>query len=213
MKNINTKAYWEKRFQNDWEKRNGRKQTENFAKSQSKYFKFDSSFNGVILDFGCGLGDAMPVYKEFFPKAKLIGIDISTIAIAKCKEKYGDIAEFLAGDITIIPEVDIIIASNVLEHLDNDIEIAKKLLKNCNQLYVTVPYKEHPLSTEHINYYDEDYFSMIGSSESRIFYSAGWTEYGARLIKLRIMNLLRLFFRQPLKKRSQQIMFYFSKKA
>ena len=65
MENINTKEYWEKRFSTgDWEKSKGKTQTEDFAKSQVKYLNISKNFSGTILDFGCGLGDAFPVYKK-----------------------------------------------------------------------------------------------------------------------------------------------------
>ncbi|MDX8412753.1 MAG: hypothetical protein R8J85_01570 [Mariprofundales bacterium] len=74
--NINTKAYWDDRFSSgDWEEKRGRWQTESFAKGQIEHLKISSDFKGTILDFGCGLGDAMPIYRQSFPLAKLIGMD------------------------------------------------------------------------------------------------------------------------------------------
>jgi cyclopropane fatty-acyl-phospholipid synthase-like methyltransferase len=115
--NINSKAYWDQRFaSNDWEEKNGRMQTEKIAKGQIKHFSISNDFDGTIMDFGCGLGDAIPVYWLNFLKAKLMGIDISQIAIDKCNEKYGEMATFIQGDFKSAPEVDVIIASNVFEH-------------------------------------------------------------------------------------------------
>ena len=75
--NINTKSYWDKRFvSGDWEQKQGRSQTRNFAISQIPKLSIDREFSGILLDFGCGLGDALPIYKKFYPKAKLMGIDI-----------------------------------------------------------------------------------------------------------------------------------------
>ena len=82
--NINTKEYWDRRFSTeDWENKSGRQQTRSFAEEQCKRLDVPKSFNGVITDFGCGLGDAMPVYKKFFPQAVLRGYDLSTEAISK----------------------------------------------------------------------------------------------------------------------------------
>ena len=91
MNNINTKAYWDNRFKADWEKKSGRSQTADFAKDQIPYFDISSDFDGSILDFGCGLGDAIPIYKKSYPNAKLYGVDISSVGIEKCKKiwKYG----------------------------------------------------------------------------------------------------------------------------
>ena len=84
--NINTKDYWDSRFQSgDWATRGGRSQTENFARAQIKHLGIKSDFVGSICDFGCATGDAFPIYKHFFPNAKLIGVDFSSSASA---EKY-----------------------------------------------------------------------------------------------------------------------------
>ena len=177
--NINTREYWEGRFSSgDWENKRGRWQTRSFAAAQAAHFKIARSFAGSILDFGCGLGDAIPMYRKFFPKAELIGIDISRHAILKCKERYGHIATFLQGDHTTVPEVDVIIASNVMEHLSNDLEIAHDLLSRSIDLYITVPYRETPLLDEHVNVYDEYYYSRLGKYDFRIFACRGWSCYG-----------------------------------
>lgn len=162
--NINTKAYWEERFASgDWEEQHGRLQTRSFAKAQVKYFKIPPSFDGTILDFGCGLGDAIPVYRSAFPNARFIGVDISDSAIDLCRRRYGHIAQFIQGDHTSVPLADIIIASNVFEHLDNDREVAAHLLGKCKDLYIIVPYKEETApGAEHVNSYDENYFWSVG---------------------------------------------------
>lgn len=208
--NINTKEYWEGRFSsNDWEECRGRWQTEMFARTQLKLLNIPSGFEGTILDFGCGLGDAIPVYRENFPNAKLIGLDISKSAIEKCRERYGEFAKFVQGDYSSVPEVDIIIASNVFEHLSNDLEVAKALLTKCKTLHIVVPYRESPLCVEHVNSYDEGYFLSIGETESRVYPCAGWTPYGLRGLywNIYIKNLYNYLCRRPLKRRNMQIIF------
>jgi len=211
--NINTKDYWEQRFSsNDWEDKQGRWQTESFSKGQMEYLRIASDFEGVMLDFGCGLGDAMPVYRENFPQAKLVGVDISQTAIDKCREKYGGIASFMQGDHRSIPEADIIIASNVFEHLTDDRSIAKCLLSKCSVLYIIVPYRERPLCPEHVNTYDEHYFSGLGKYDYQIFPCIGWTPYGLRGLYYNVYfkNIFRLLFGRPVRHRNMQIMFSFS---
>ena len=210
--NINTKAYWEKRFSSgDWENKNGRKQTKDFALAQIRNFDLPNKFSGSILDFGCGLGDSFPIYKNAYPNAKLMGIDISISAIEKCKEKYGSFGTFISGTQEDVPMVDVIISSNVFEHLTDDIEIAKKLIEKCNKLFIIVPYKENILpGNEHVNTYDEFYFQEIGTYDYKIFVSKGWGEHGLTLIyEIYLKNILRLLFGKPLVKRSKQIMFIF----
>ena len=61
------------------------------------------------------------------------------LQLGKCKDSFGDIADFLCGTEKDVPNVDVIIASNVFEHLTNDKRIVKvlkektkKTLYNCS---------------------------------------------------------------------------------
>jgi len=210
--NINTQSYWEERFSSgDWENSQGRQQTENFAKAQIQYLHIDNSFTGTILDFGCGLGDAIPIYRENFPQANLIGIDISHSAIELCRDKYGEIATFIQGNHKNIPDnVDVIIASNVLEHISEDLIVAKHLLSCCKSLYIVVPYQESNLHPEHINRYDEKYFSELGKYDYQIFLCKGWTPYGVKDLWYQVYfkNIFRFLLRLPLVYRNRQIIFH-----
>jgi trans-aconitate methyltransferase len=138
--NINTKEYWNNRFSsNDWEENRGRWQTQSLAKGQLEYIDIANDFNGTILDFGCGLGDAIPIFKEKYSNAKFIGMDISESAIEKCRGTYGDIADFHQGDWSNVPQVDVIIASNVQTLiLVGDFYNRLDLLTNCRLKLVTL---------------------------------------------------------------------------
>ncbi len=212
MTNINTKSYWNNRFvSGDWEQKKGRNQTKQFAQTQISKLNIPENFSGTILDFGCGLGDAFPIYRKAYPNAKLIGLDISIDAIKKCKDSYGKIADFIYGDYKDVPKVDIIISSNVFEHLSNDIMIAKHLHDKCHQLNIIVPYEEilSP-GSEHINSYTSDYFTDIGTYQYKNFVSKGWGYYGLRLIyQVYFKNILRPIFNKPLAKKHKQILFIF----
>ncbi len=213
--NINTKAYWEKRFSlGDWEEKNGRLQTLNFAIAQVGHLAIDKNFKGTILDFGCGLGDAIPVYKEYFPEAQFIGVDISSSAIDSCRMKYGSIADFIHGDCGVVPEVDVIMASNVFEHLSGDREIARRLLGKCKHLYIIVPYRERPLFAEHVNEYDEWYFIDLGECNWKVFPSRGWSEYGwDRWYHINFKNIFKVILGRGIRRRKMQIMFHLIKPA
>lgn len=209
-KNINTEKYWENRFYSgDWETKGGRAQTVYFAAEQVRRLHLQREFDGVLVDFGCGLGDAIPVYREFFPYAKIVGIDVAESAIEKCKISYGSLANFFHGTHNECPNADIIISSNVFEHLSDDINIARDLLKRCRELYITVPYLESPLSLEHIRSYDENYFESLGKYKYIIFASQGWSEYGIPYIKLLVKNAVKTLLGRKTLMRRKQIMFVF----
>lgn len=211
--NINTKEYWDQRFSSgNWEKLDGRSQTEDFALEQIQYINLTREFCGTILDFGCGLGDAIPIYRKEFPRAKLIGLDLSESGIQICKARYGDIAEFIQGDYLSVPKVDVIIASNVFEHLSNDLEISRHLLAMCHDLYIAVPYKEYIIpNTEHINTYDECYFNKIKPCEWVVYNCKGWSQTGWYLFyNIYFKNIGRFILGKRIIKRNKQILFHFT---
>jgi len=208
--NINAKDYWENRFASgDWEDKEGRLQTKNFAKNIVKLINISFDFSGKILDFGCGLGDAMPIYREHFERASLIGVDRSKTAIAKCKEKYSDIAEFIECDYIEVTKADVIISCAVFEHLSDQMEIAKHLLTKCTVLYIFVPYKETIVfGKEHVNSYDDNSFNDFEKCNSTIFISKGWSQYGLRLwLDIYLKNLLRPLLGKKIVHRKRMIMF------
>lgn len=211
--NINTYDYWDSRFaQGDWARKGGNEQTRNFALAQLPHFALPRNFSGTMCDFGCAEGDAIPIYREHFPNAQLYGIDFSKDAIAKCKRAYGDIATFSVGTHENVGFHDVIVASNVLEHLTDHLTICTYLLQRCDSLYVTVPYKENfQPGGEHINTYDETSFLSIASYDYKIFFARGWTQYGLRQLWLNtyLKNTLRLIMGKPIVRRNRQIMFIF----
>lgn len=82
----------------------------------------------TLLDFGCGTGNMVP----YLPGLTYYGCDLNSQYIQKAKERYGDKGKFLiAGEDGYpqeeLPPCDIVIASGVLHHLDDN--IAKQFLK------------------------------------------------------------------------------------
>lgn len=211
--NINTKEYWDSRFKSgDWEEKQGKLQTKIFALSQIPRLKLNKDFSGTILDFGCGLGDAIPLYKEVFPNAKLIGIDISESAIKKCKETYGNMANFISGSHLDVPNVEVIISSNVFEHLSNDKEISKYLKAKCNQLYIFTPYNEKIFpGNEHVNSYLPDYYKDISKNYiHEIFKVKGHSESFFELFfNIYIKNFIRKLLGKEVARPRLQIMYFF----
>lgn len=214
--NINTKEYWDDRFSSNnkksWRANAGENQTKLFAYEIVKRLKMDDDFDGTILDFGCALGDAIPIYKERYPKARFMGTDFSTAAIEICVRKFGDIATFMAKDADGIPAVDVIIMSNVLEHLPKHKEVVDTLLSKCKDLYIAVPYDEQePLHEEHVNSYDRHTFDYL-NAENDVYLCRGY-EFKQILksyIYIELKNLIRPLFKVPLYKGglNRQILFH-----
>lgn len=216
MKNINTKEYWDLRFKSsDWALKGGNSQSLKFAEEQVKHLPIDNSFVGKILDFGCAEGDAFPVYKMKYPKADLYGIDLSEYAIKTAKNRYSDFAQFLIGDDNLLVSnelsFDIVICSNVFEHLSDYKVVLENLLKISPIVIIVTPYNEYLnptiLNNEHINSFDENTFSEFNSNY-KVYVSEGWSEYGKGLfIDIYFKNVFRFLSGRRLRKRAKQIMY------
>lgn len=209
---VNSQAYWDHRFASkDWEARGGRTQTQSFAIALARRIRLPGSFAGTILDFGCGLGDATPIYASRFPSARILGMDISPAAVADCTKRYGNIAMFSQGDHTNVPHADVIVASNVLEHLSDDKAVVTSLLRQCSMLVVAVPYREHPVNGEHLRSYNELSFQSCAPYRHEVYNCPGWTEYGLRDLYVNVYakNIARLLLGRPMRRRNRQIVFEF----
>ncbi len=207
--NINTVDYWNDRFgSGDWGSKGGFSQTRQFALAQLSLLGIPATTIDRICDFGCGAGDSFPVYRDAWPSADLIGVDFSSSAIELCRERYGNIASFICGDVNAVPVVDTIICSNVLEHLDDDISIVARLLPKCHSLKIVVPYNEYPLTEEHVRSYREDHFECFDVTRVTVFDSSGWTEESVRdRLSIVTENAKRLLTGRRLRTKRRQILF------
>lgn len=103
--------------------------------------------SACILDVGCGDGSACFMYAHQY-KTRIVALDItyhSTWKKIKEKENASSI-DFLIADANNLPfqehSFDVVIMTEVLEHLDDDIKYLmslNKVLKNNGSLIVTTP--------------------------------------------------------------------------
>jgi hypothetical protein len=209
---VNSQDYWNFRFgSGDWSAKAGFSQTTAFAKSQVHRFGLDTDFDGTLCDFGCGAGDSIPIYHASFPQAKLVGVDFSKEAIVLCKSRFDALATFQCGGIDVVPLSDVIVCSNVLEHLDDDVATASALLDKCKKLLVIVPYREQPLSEEHVRAYDRRSFGSLRPVRTEVFDSPGWSQYGMQLYtRVYGLNPIRVLIGRPWQRRRMQILYEFS---
>lgn len=106
-----------------------------------------------ICDVGCGTGNMIKVLSEKFPKAEILGIDLTedSMKFAIYRFKNNERIKFKVGSITEIPaddgSLDLITVTEVLEHLFLEDfykgfnEISKKL-KIGGYLLATLPFEE-----------------------------------------------------------------------
>lgn len=142
--NPNTRAHSELAFEKGgiWEQHQGPNQTRRFAECCNRHCRIPwQEFS--LLDVGCALGDALDVWHQVYPAAKLFGCDVADAAVQRCRERYGHLAEFFRASFEEIEGVwDVIFCSNVLEHFEQHLEIAEALIARCKVLLVLTPFAE-----------------------------------------------------------------------
>lgn len=153
---VNSKDYWDNRFQTNWESFLGREQTEFFLNLLLENLPFElikqlEEEKWSICDAGCAEGDGTNLLANKFNNLDVVGIDFSNEAISKAKEYYPNV-DYAQGDIKNLPQnYDVIICSNVLEHFSNPFEIIPKMLQNTKQhLILMVPFLEDDRIKEHM---------------------------------------------------------------
>lgn len=143
--NPNIRAHSEEAFVKggSWERKRGRTQTRLFAECFHRYTKVPLIGSFSILDVGSALGDALPVWHRYYPAANLFGCDVAQVAVDRSVELYGNLARFFRAGFEEIQDTwDVIYCSNVLEHFEQHLEIARELLNHCTILYVMTPFAE-----------------------------------------------------------------------
>jgi SAM-dependent methyltransferase len=97
---------------------------------------------GSIVDVGCGQGTLLAELYEAFPRVELAGTDFSPVAVRLAADRVPD-ASFHVLDLTkqALPrQYDLVICSEVLEHIEDDISALKNLRRMTRRhLLVTTP--------------------------------------------------------------------------
>ena len=135
-----------------------------------------------VLDIGCGNGFMDYDIVNQIPNVKVFGIDLNkeNINFARTHYRHANL-KFMHGDaLNALPDeiFDVIILSNILEHIEKRIEFLKRIIKQLkpNRLIIRVPLFERdwrvPLkkelgidyrldSTHYIEYTQEEYFEEL----------------------------------------------------
>lgn len=166
---INSQHYWDKRFEKDWEEKQGKEQTQMFYSLLLKnlpsfVLKYIRKETKTINDIGCALGEGTLLIQKAFPQQHVEGTDFSVTAINKAKENYPNLS-FSVQDIKHIPQkYDVIIASNIIEHFQDPLLIIQKILEHTNSLaIIMLPFQEdnNHLGKEHFQSFDFKDFPII----------------------------------------------------
>lgn len=165
---VNDQAYWEERFASkDWDQYGGQDQTRFFMQVLVDYLpdwlKAEwQEKEYTVCDAGCAKGEGAALLAQVFPKCKVFGMDFSPSAIQEAARMYPQ-ASFYVGDIYNWHETyDVIVSSNVLEHLEHPDQVMKNMLKNTREyLVLMVPLDDDYGYDEHINRFSFDSFNNL----------------------------------------------------
>lgn len=71
----------------------------------------------AVLDFGCGVGRAMPYFRAAFPGADIVGCDPSADSLAIARRDNPNCRFVAADELTATPRFDLVLASCVFHHI------------------------------------------------------------------------------------------------
>lgn len=171
IKNPNTADYWNKVYKKE-KKDPWRDYPEKFFNIVRKLIPPSSKAPLKILDVGCGQGILLDQIHKEYPDHKLLGIDISSEAVAQTK------ARGIKAEVVKVPPIpkanesyDIVIACELLEHMDPSdayrfLVEAKRILKPNGFLIASVPNNILPpyIEKEHRARYNEKSFKDLCES-------------------------------------------------
>ncbi|MBU1032295.1 class I SAM-dependent methyltransferase [Patescibacteria group bacterium] len=122
--------------------------------------------NEKIIDLGCGTGYYLYLLSNLPVKLDLTGCDNDIKALAEAKNSLSKKIEFIHGNLHKMPykdnSFDKTVASEVLEHLENDSMALKeifRILKPGGILVISVPNQNYPFLWDPINWFLQHYFN------------------------------------------------------
>lgn len=202
----------------DFEKKYHEVEIENWwFKSRRKYLLDllgDVSKDSKILDIGCSSGVFLKDLEVLgFKTEHLFGVDISENAIANCKANGIQNAFVMdAQDISLDEEFDIIIASDCLEHLEDDkkaISNWSRILKTGGTMYVFVPafqslWSHHDVVNMHFRRYtNQELKTKLVHENLTVVKSSYWNF--SLFVPIYIFRKLSMFFSENKKEEGQII--------
>jgi 2-polyprenyl-3-methyl-5-hydroxy-6-metoxy-1,4-benzoquinol methylase len=114
-----------------------------FPRETTRYLWANQNLLGnSILEVGCSTGYGCQFFSN---QIEYTGLDYDSIIVEVAKEQnWGKHRHFDQVDINTyaLDQYDTIIAFEVIEHLDNGLDVVKKLQNHCKRLLITVPHNE-----------------------------------------------------------------------
>jgi len=152
--NINTPEYWDDQWAGRGEHGERKERILPYYEQLAEMCKGQK-----VLDFGCGRGDLLAMLDKTAQRAD--GIDHSQVAVDFCRGR-GLNAELGTTELNG-QHYDTILATEVMEHLDDDAGFIRTALDHCKRLIYAVPFNCLPpsIEPEHQRCYTRQYVQRI----------------------------------------------------
>ncbi|MCU0862852.1 MAG: methyltransferase [Planctomycetes bacterium] len=155
MSDVNSRDYWNTRFETDWSSRQGCEQSRFFADVaialMPPWLVRLLREGATVCDFGCAMGDGTQALAAALPGARFTGVDFSSAAIEHAQRHHQG-ARFECRDLLQQAgsgEFDVLFSSNVLEHFHRPTEVLGQLAAHTGRLMVhLLPFRERPAVRE-----------------------------------------------------------------
>lgn len=152
MTTVNSPEYWNNRFHTDWENAHGPEQTTFFghllADHLPAWMRAYLDHKRTWLDWGCAMGDALPVIHKAFPKLHLTGYDIAAEGIEHARATHPSFSFY--SNLEELETFDLVVTSNTLEHFQDPYKHFPTLAKlTRGYVVILVPYQEKERIKEH----------------------------------------------------------------
>lgn len=177
MDTINSKEYWNKRFENkNWKLYNGPEQTAYFTqlflnKAPQWLIRHIRKNNFTIMDIGCAEGDGTNILSSVWP-GQVCGGDFSEAAIAEAKKKYPELPFDVEDIFQLSKDWDVIFLSNVIEHFESPYKALAAACEHARScVIVMVPFEENAEIAEHVAKFTFDSIPVSVGDFHLIYYN------------------------------------------
>jgi len=200
------------------------------ARAFLRFARLPAKEEFTLIDCGCALGEALQLIAEKYPRARLTGIDLSSMAITRCQSEHPGLAHFEVRRIENLEKTyDVAYASNILEHFVDFKTVARGLMRHCRRAYIIVPFMEthngQPLSPNPTNHhqhsFDRQSFDFLVSEglaatvESRVIACPHVWSWSLRTLIIQniFKNPIRLILGKPIARNPMKVLFNVSREA
>lgn len=164
---INNRKDWTNKFNSEgWKLNKGNEQTlfqyDILLKYMPDWLKSEIYDNNLdICDLGCGMGEGIALFKEYFNHSEITGVDFSKYDMEQAKI-YRD-NSFICADINDFNNhYDIILSPHNLEHFENPFKLLNHVISLADKyLILIIPFQEKNLSKEYSTSRNYGFFPLV----------------------------------------------------